>query len=218
VRAAAAALALFAAPLAGAAVEVKSDSDGRLSVRAEAPASDVLERLGAHTGMKVVFEGGAPRARVQIAFEGRTPAEAVLMVLEGLGYDFLVRYDRSGARPELLIVTGPSNVSSPPLSPTAAAPAVPMRRPLPVQPVEEEPPMIEEEIIEGEEPAAEEPGAAIPGTPQQPQAPTVRPAFGAPTPTYPASPFAPASPGLPTVIVPPSPPPSGEAQAQDPDQ
>ncbi len=200
--------------MARAAVEVKSDADGRLSVRAEAPAADVLERLGAHTGMKIVYEGGAPRARVQIAFEGRSPAEAVLMVLEGLGYDFLVRYDRSGARPELLIVSGPSATSSnaPPAGPASSTPA---RRPRVVEPIEEAP--VEEEVIE-EEPVEAEPAQAAPSlTPQRPQNPALRPAFGVTTapPSYPTSPFSPASPGLPTIVMPPSPAPEGSGSETD---
>ena len=90
---------------ASAAVEVQVEGDGRVSVRADAPASEVLDRLAARTGMKIVYEGAAPRVHVMVAFERRTPAEAVLMILEGLGVDHLMRLDATGKRPEMLMLS-----------------------------------------------------------------------------------------------------------------
>jgi len=207
------AFALLLSVPASAAVQVRSDPDGRVSVRADAPASEVLERLGAQTGMKVVYEGGAPRSRVSVAFEQRTPGEAVLLVLQGLGYDYLIRYDRSGSRPELLIVSGPSSSV---LRPAPAAPAAPRRPVKPLEPEEDA-----EELEEEAEEPQEVTGVRVPDLRQRAQetpGATAQPAFGArPAPSYPVSPFAPASPGMPTVVTPPSPVPDGEEAAPDED-
>ncbi len=203
------ALVLAAAPAARAAVEVRPEPDGRVSLRADAPASEILDRLGTQTGMRIVYEGGAPRARVNVAFEKRTQAEAVLMVLEGLGYDYLLRYDRSGTRAELLIVSGPSSSVTKPL-PTAPASGAASRPSRPIEPddEEEEP---EDEVVE-EEVAPSEPAKGQAG---RPQAPSMRPAFGPnAAPNYPVSPFAPSSPGLPAVVVPPTPTPEGQEPVQ----
>lgn len=209
-RAALAAASLLAGALpARAAVEVKTDAAGRVSVRADAPASEVLDRLGAQTGMKVVYEGAPPRTRVNVAFEQRSPAEAVLKVLEGLGYDYLVRFDRSGTRPELLIVSGPSSGAMRPGPAMAAtSPARPARAMPPVEDDEDE-----EGLDEADE-AQEVPAVRVQDLRQRAQpapAPTSQPAFGAqPAPSYPVSPFAPAAPGLPTVVAPPTPAPESQ--------
>lgn len=207
-RATAVAVALLAAPSALAAVEVKADASGRVSVRADAPASEILDRLGAQTGMRVVYEGGSPRMRISVAFEQRTPAEAVLKVLEGLGYDYLVRFDRSGTRPELLIVSGPSSSAARSTPATPPATARPMR---PVEPEEDAGDAEEEPVDEQAEiPAVRVQDLRAQPQPAAPQAAT-RPAFGpSAPPSYPVSPFAPAAPGLPSVVTPPSPAPEGQ--------
>ena len=53
------------------------DVDGTTITRLQ-----VLDRLARQTGMKVVYEGPAPRQLVTVSLKGRTPAEAVLSVLE----------------------------------------------------------------------------------------------------------------------------------------
>jgi hypothetical protein len=211
-RAKAAVFALVLAAPAQAAVEVRADAQGRVSVRADAPAAEVLDRLASQTGMKVVYEGGAPRTRVSVAFEQRTPAEAVLLVLQGLGYDYLLRFDRSGRRPELLIVSGPSNAARG--TPALAAPPS-AGRPVPVEPDFDE----EEELdAEGEE-AQEIPAVRVPDLRHRAQptpAPSVQPAFGArPGSNYPVSPFAPAAPAPPSIVTPPAPAPEGEEAPSD---
>lgn len=203
------AVALGTASPAFAGVEVQTDAAGRVSVHAEAPAVEILDRLAAQTGMKVVYEGGGPRTRVSVSFERRTPAEAVLMVLQGLGYDYLIRFDRTGTRPELLMISGPSSNASRPLS--AGAPQAPGRPMQPVEPAGDE----EEEGDDAAEEIHEVPAVRVPDLRQRAQptqpAPSTQPAFGArPAPSYPVSPFAPASPGLPSLVTPPSPPPEPE--------
>ena len=58
-----------------------------------APLAEVLDRLARQTGMKVVYEGAAPRQLVTVSLHGRTPAETVLAVLEGLGVNFALVAD-----------------------------------------------------------------------------------------------------------------------------
>jgi hypothetical protein len=214
--------------VASAEVEVHVANDGRVSMRADAPASEVLDRLASRTGMKVVYEGVAPRGRVMVAFEGRTAAEAVLMVLEGLGVDHLMRLDATGTRPELLMLATSS--AAPRTLPAASAPAAPAVRPPPPpqdEPMaEDEEPQLDEQPIDETDPAAGAAGAQRPQVPgprpanapqgqQQPaaQAPVNRPAF-APS-NYPVSPFAPAAPAPPTVILPPTPTPAPESGEPD---
>ncbi len=203
------ALVILSAPAVHAAVEIRPEAGGKLSLRADAPASEILDRLASQTGMKVVYEGGAPRTRVNVSFENRTQAEAVLLVLEGLGYDYLVRYDRSGTRAELLLVSGPSSNVNKPLPSTSSPTSTPAGRPArPVDPEEED----EEEAAEEAEEEVAAPSEPAAPPPHRPQAPNMRPAFGPnATPRYPVSPFAPNSPGLPTVVTPPSPAPEGQA-------
>lgn len=238
-----AAVLAFLPPSASAAVEVQVESDGRVSVRADAPASEVLDRLAARTGMKIVYEGTAPRAHVMVAFERRTPAEAVLMILEGLGVDHVMRLDATGKRPEMLML---SASNAPSRAPAPPAPASTVMRPPPPPPEE----VVEEEPEpESEEPPPDEadptltrrppvpgqpmPGQQVPGQtmpvqsqpgqpartpvgPQTaPQAPGNRPTFIPPN--YPVSPFAPLAPSPPTVVAPPTPSPAPEPNG-DPDQ
>jgi hypothetical protein len=205
---------LLAAPAARAAVEVKADPSGRLTLRAEATAAEVLDRIGSQTGMKIVYEGGQPRTRVNVAFEGRTPAEAVLLVLEGLGYDYLVRYDKTGTRPEVLILQGPSSTANGAARPAPSTfiPTRPGTRPAVLQPDEEEPE--EDDAFEEEEPVAAptRERAGRRNTPQgqdpgaQPAAPSAIPA----APSYPVSPFAP------TPVIPAAPAPAEPAEEAEP--
>lgn len=217
----AAALLAFLPLGAAAEVVVHLEADGRVSVRADAPASEVLDRLAAQTGMKVVYEGAAPRARVLVAFERRTAAEAVLMVLEGLGLDHVMRLDATGTRPEMLMLSASTPSSRPLPAPTHAIPAM---RPAPevveednVEAEEEEPP-IDEGVEAGgarRPPVPAQPGRPGPSPQPTTQAPVNRPAFAPPN--YPVSPFAPLAPAPPTVVTSPSPTPAPEMPG-DPDQ
>jgi len=205
---------------ASAAVDVRIEADGNVSLRADAPAAEILDRLAAQTGMKVVYEGAAPRARVLVAFEHRSQAEAVLMVLEGLGLDHVMRLDTSGTRPELLLLSSSASSSR---SLPALAQAAPGLRPPPEEVEEEEEPSADEDVQPGD--ASDDTGVRSPRQPQPnrpaagsqpaPQTPTSRPVFLPPS--YPSSPFAPPPPAPPTIVSPPIPSPAPEVQGE-PDQ
>jgi len=133
-------------------------SGGHVDLTATAaPLADVLERLARQTGMKVVYEGPAPRQLVTLSLHGRTPTETVLSVFEGLGINFALVADPSGSRVQTLVVAG-SVASSSPSSAAAgrAAPAPTARRsfgpPPGVNPEAVDPTLEEME----EEPAADE--------------------------------------------------------------
>ena len=214
---AAAALALMAATAAPAAAEVTVHvTAGTVDLTATAaPLADILDRLGRQTGMRVVYEGAAPRQLVTVALKGRTPAETVLSVLEGLGVNFALVADPTGARVQTLVVAGAATASAAASSPgpSRATPPSPRRpfgpppgaTPEPVEPAFEEgsgeEDLPEEGAFPGLPPGAEitdpsgvpmgaDPGAVSPGG----QAPTLpQPGAGVtpPMPSFPASPFAP---------------------------
>jgi hypothetical protein len=205
---------VFASAPAGAEVTVRL-SGGQVDLTATAaPVADVLDRLARQTGMKVVYEGPAPRQLVTLSLHGRTPTEAVLDVLEGLGVNFAFVADPSGARVQTLVVAGTASASSASAS-TASRPAAPAtsRRPFGPPPgasPEMEPALDEtEEEPEPEDPASQgvPPGAegidpsGVPD-PNQPN-PGAPPAAGvAPAPvmpSFPSSPFAPQPQPLPQV-------------------
>jgi len=183
--------ALLAGPAAAAEINVRVDG-GRVDLSTNAaPVADVLDRLSRQTGMKVVYEGSPPRQLVSVTLAGRTPAEAVVGLLEGLGLNYMLIGDASGARVQTLMMGGA--VSTPPSS-RAATPSPPTR-PAPVSSPDAE---------EAEEPD-EEP------EPAQPSAPTrsVPGALPGPAQANPAAP-APSVPGatLPGVTPPGVPPPN----------
>ena len=108
--AASALLALVAGP-ASAEVAVRI-SGGRVDLTATAaPLADVLDRLARQTGMKVVYEGPAPRQLVTVSLHGRTPAETVLAVFEGLGLNYAMVADSTGAGVQTLMVAGAASAS-----------------------------------------------------------------------------------------------------------
>ncbi len=195
-------LVLFGPRPALASVEVRQDS-AQVSVRAEAaPLSEVLDHLSRELGMKVVYEGGAPRNPVNASLVNRTPAEAVLSVLEGLGLDYLARMDATGARIEHLVIVRSVATGSAPVPEAAVA------RPRPVAPDEE---AVEEEDVpltskpsRQARPPAPNPGFQTQDRPSAtPSGTPPAPAANAPV-TYPVSPFAPAAPA-PPVLPPPLP-------------
>jgi hypothetical protein len=82
-------------------------SGGRVDLTATAaPLADVLDRLARQTGMKVVYEGPAPRQLVTVSLHGRTPAETILAVFEGLGLNYAMVADSTGASVQTLMVAG----------------------------------------------------------------------------------------------------------------
>jgi hypothetical protein len=112
-------VALAAAPAPATAEVAVRVSGGHVDLTATAaPLADVLDRLARQTGMKVVYEGPAPRQLVTLSLHGRTPTETVLSVLEGLGVNFALMADPSGAHVQTLVVAGTATASS---SPSAAA-------------------------------------------------------------------------------------------------
>jgi hypothetical protein len=124
--------------------------DDRVVLRAAgAPLVEVLSRLSAATGARVVYEAARPRQPVSVVIEAATVAEAVTRLLEGQGLNYVLRLDPSGRNVEMLLIVGNSGAP-------AAAPAARPRSPsLPL-------PLPEEEA----QPEAEEPFA-----PEEPEAP-----------------------------------------------
>src|SRR5512135_59530 len=88
-------------------------SGGRVDLTATAaPLADVLDRLARQTGMKVVYEGPAPRQLVTVSLHGRTPAETILAVFEGLGLNYAMVADASGAGVQTLMVAGAAGATA----------------------------------------------------------------------------------------------------------
>ena len=120
-------VALAAAP-ATAEVVVRV-SGGHVDLTATAaPLAEVLDRLARQTGMKVVYEGAAPRQLVTLSLHGRTPTETVLAVFEGLGVNFALVADPSGSRVQTLVVAGTAASSSPSSAAAARASSPPTAR------------------------------------------------------------------------------------------
>jgi hypothetical protein len=214
----------LAARLGAAEVTVRV-SEGKVDLAATAaPLAEILDRLARQTGMKVVYEGPAPRQPVTLSFQRRTPAEAVLSVFEGLGVNFALVGDGSGSGVHTLIVAGASAVAA---SPAAASPGPPspagLRQPFAFPPAsnpdladpafEEEPEVPDDPAPFGLPPGAELPSrppgdpAAPPGAtpPEAAPAPELR---QPPTPAFPVSPYAPQPQPLPVPARPAGPAPS----------
>ena len=150
--------------LAGtASAEVKVHFDaGRVDLAATAaPLSEVLDRLGRQTGMKVLYEGAAPRTPVTITLRGRTPAETVLAVLEGLGVNYALIGDGTGSGASTLVIAGTA-AAAPGSGRAAAAPSP--RRPF-VQPPAASPEPPDSAVDEVEEEAIPEEPALLNGSP-----------------------------------------------------
>jgi hypothetical protein len=98
----------FLALAAHSAAEVRVQPKGqRVDLTATAaPLAEVLDRLAREIGMKVVYDGPAPRQLVTVTLKDRTPSEAVLSVLEGLGVNFALVWDETGTRVQTLMVAG----------------------------------------------------------------------------------------------------------------
>jgi len=207
-------LALAAAPAAAEVVVRVSGGQVDLTATA-APLADILDRLARQTGMKVVYEGPAPRQLVTLSLHGRTPAETVLAVFEGLGINYALLADTSGAHVQTLVVAGaaaatPSSSSSSSASgrrpPATATPRRPFGPPPGSSPETAEPAFEDaEDELEPDEPdlaglppgveASEQGGAPMVPDPAAPNAPTqptpVPPPGAGLVPTQPSSPFSP---------------------------
>jgi hypothetical protein len=210
------ALALAAAPAAAEVVVRVSGGHVDLTATA-APLADVLDRLARQTGMKVVYEGPAPRQLVTVTLHGRTPAETVLAVFEGLGINYALVADPTGASVQTLVVAGAATATASSAPSTAAgrpAPRPNPRRPFGPPPGSSpetvEPAFDEADDSEPDEadfaglpPGAEAAEAGGPPTPGDPspanvpaQTPNVPPPGAGVVPTQPSSPFS-ASPFMP---------------------
>lgn len=222
VRAVLALLAVLAAP-AAAEVTVRVTGGSVDLTATAAPLADVLDRLARQTGMRVVYEGAAPRQLVTLSLKGRTPAEAVLSVLEGLGVNFALVADPTGARVQTLVVAGAATASSATSSPASSRANAPRsRRPL-GPPPGSAPETLEPSFEQDDEEATLQEEAAFPGLPpgaemtdpsgvpmapdpaalnpaaQAPNAPGVGAIPAQPMPVYPVSPFAPQAQPFPAV-------------------
>ena len=219
--------ALLLGSLAGhAAAEVRLQVRGaRLDLSATAaPLADVLDRLARQVGMKVQYDGPAPRQLVTLTLRDRTPSEAVLAVLEGLGVNFALVWDSSGAQLQTLVIAGSAGPSTATAGQGRPAAETAARRgfgPPPHPPGEAAEPAFEPEQ---EEPAAEggngmpdtgAPAFGPPGSdPSAPAAPNPQPPppqVIAPQQQFPVSPFTPQPPML-------SPPVQPSAPAMTPSQ
>ena len=209
------AAALLAGPAAAAEINIRV-AEGRVDLSTNAaPVADVLDRLSRQTGMKVVYEGSPPRQLVSVSLSGRTPAEAVVGLLEGLGLNYMLLGDPSGARVQTLMMGGAAP-TTPSARPASSSPSSRVLTPAPgSSPDAEE----AEEPDEEPEPAPPNPAptrslpAGVPGTPPGLPTPALPgatlPGVTPPTlaPGFPTSPF-PAGPLVPRPVVLPTPQPS----------
>lgn len=170
------------------AIEVTA-SGGVISLAADgAPLSDVLDRVSAVSGMKVVYDGPQPRQRVSVAIRAGSWSEAVYRLLEGQALNYAVALDASEARVETLVIVNSRGAAE---APRPAVPAMPPEYVLPDPDAENVP--------EPEGPIAEPPRAPVPppgfaGPP--PGYPGQGPGYPNQPPGYPVFPTAPSTPEL----------------------
>jgi len=170
---------LLALPLAGGAA--RSDTrvlldHGRVSIHSEsAPLADILTRFAQATGAKVVYEAARPRQLVSVVIDAGSAAEAIAMLLEGQGLNYVLRLDPTGHNVEMLLVTG----SAGPPAASAGATRAPRSPPAP-------PPEEMDEVSPGEADAPFAPGAAEAQDPSVPPGTSpedaMNPALAAPWP------------------------------------
>jgi hypothetical protein len=201
------AMALAASPATAEVVVRVSGGQVDLTARA-APLAEVLDRLARQTGMKVVYEGPAPRQLVTVSLHGRTPAETVLAVFEGLGINYALVSDPTGASVQTLVVAGAAAATG--SSSSTATSGRPAPRPTPRRPFGpppgSSPETVDPAFDEGDDEAevdeadfaglppgaeAADPTTGAPTDPAEAQVPNI----GAPgpgvAPTQPSSPFSP---------------------------
>ncbi len=160
---------------------------GRVDVTASAaPLADVLDRLARQTGMKVVYEGPAPRQLVSVSLLGRSPAEAVHDLLEGLGLNYALVGDSAGTGVQTLLMTGSQAPVVASARPAASATAA-------IRPRSGPPPMSGPDVMDEPEEDVDE---------EVPAEATVAPADGGTPPESPAAGVIPGIPGLPNPFVP----------------
>ncbi len=149
-----------------------------------APLSEVLERLAKQTGMKVAFDGSAPRQLVTLSIRGRPLADTVLALFEGLGVNFALVTEADGAGVRSLVVTGSTAPSSSPPSPSRSIPERPsaLTRPRAAEP---DLPFEDAEPPQDDGFLADPDGGGAPPMPSEPptRAPVPPPPNAAPVPT-----------------------------------
>jgi len=186
-----------------------------------APVAEVLDQLARQTGMRVIYQGPAPRQPVTLSLSGRSPAEAVLSLLEGLGLNYALVADPTGRGVQTLIIAGAGTTAAGGGSSRTSMPPTP-RRPFRTPPAASpdtidspaDEPMEQDEDEPVEDPAAvggvagvpDAAGVTLPGVPVEGTPPStlpVGPASGSsatapimappmyPLPSYPVSPFTP---------------------------
>jgi hypothetical protein len=197
-------------PVAAAAADLSvSYQEGRLDVSARAPLADVLDRIGRQTGMKVVYDGAAPRMIVATELKGVTPARAVRSLLEGQNLGYAAITDASGTKVTMLVLVGSGGSTN--RSASASSPAA--RPAPPPDPSFDEESTYEEPFPEPEQ-AEPEPEPQAKGEGPMPDAPAAAPAPGLP-PGWPGAPPQMGQPGVFTPFPQPSPP-SPDAQPEEP--
>jgi hypothetical protein len=70
-----------------------------------APLREVLDCLARQSGMKVVYDGPAPRQLVTVSVSGRSSVEAVQELLEGQGLNYALMGDAAGTGVQTLVVS-----------------------------------------------------------------------------------------------------------------
>jgi hypothetical protein len=147
-------------------VTVKA-AGGHVDITANAaPLADVLDRLARQTGMKVVYEGPAPRQLVTVSLLGRSPAQAVHDLLEGQGLNYALLGDSAGTGVQTLLMTGQaSSVGGSSGSSPAAAAASAFKPRTGAPPPMSSADTVEEVEDEPEEEPVAEPAPVVPGAP-----------------------------------------------------
>jgi hypothetical protein len=98
----------------GPGVTLDRTADGRLDLSVHAvPLADVLRCLVERAGLRVEYDGPAPRQPVSVALSGDSLASTLESLLEGLGVNYLLSRDPSGAGVERLIVFGSARTTEP---------------------------------------------------------------------------------------------------------
>jgi hypothetical protein len=97
---------LLAGEHPGGQIDIRQDK-GWLTIRAQAARlEDVLTRLSAVAGSKVVYGGAPPRGLVSAEVRRQAPADAVVALLAGQGVDFAIQLDARGHQIQTIFIAG----------------------------------------------------------------------------------------------------------------
>lgn len=106
---------------------------GRLQVEARAvPVAEVLRCLVEKAGLRLEYDGAAPRQSLSVSVEGGSLAETISALLEGLGMNYLLTRDASGADRLIVFSAGPGE--TPARASARPAGRAPAEEPLPSEP------------------------------------------------------------------------------------